>query len=354
LAGYNGNEGDADIYVLSAVYGSIANGTLANAYQPVFGGGTSDAFLAKYNTSGQKQWSTYYGGPGDEYGLLPFPFNYVYLPGGNGLSVAPDGNLFMIATTTSTQGIEKGCSPYPAVHKISFISQWQPSGNLLWSSYYDAELSTVCAGTGNNFYVGGTTVYDSLATPAALQTTMVPDKLTGLIARFTSTPTCPQRTFHVITNNNQLSVDSGYASYQWYGNGNLIAGANNNTYAVNTDTGLYYAVIADSCGCVYTSDTVHFPPTGITQTKAAGMDVMVYPNPGKGLYTVSGKVSNGINAIAYHITDVSGRVITQESLPVRGGIFNSALNLTSLANGLYFLHLESGNGSTVIKLVKGE
>jgi hypothetical protein len=350
ITGNNEDNEERDVYVAAYTqFGNVTNNTTSNAYQASFGGST-DMVLAKYNAMGVKQWSTYFGGPGVEPSNTSNNNRY-----NNNLSIAPNGNLFVVGNTNSTQGIQKGCSLYPATHHASFISQWQPNGYLLWSSYYDANLFSVCAGKGNNFFVGGGTSYDSLTTAGALQTMKVTGKTSGLIARFTTDINCLQRSFHIaVQNGNKLSVDSGYASYQWYGNGSAISGANGPSYTATVNTGNFFVTIADSCGCTYTSDTLNLQNTGITQANNAGMDITVYPNPSAGQYTLSGTLNTSGNVLGYIVTDVSGKTLVTSNIHVTSNTFTFHLDLSSLADGLYFLKIQSNSGKNVIKLMKGK
>ena len=54
----------------------------ADALQPASAGG-ADAFIAKFNSSGQRDWGTYFGGPANDYGLsvLADPLGKLYLAG---------------------------------------------------------------------------------------------------------------------------------------------------------------------------------------------------------------------------------------------------------------------------------
>lgn len=63
---------NGNVYLTGIVIGS---GSAANAiatatsYQPTYGGGSADAFLAMFNSSGLRQWGSYYGGFGVERAL---------------------------------------------------------------------------------------------------------------------------------------------------------------------------------------------------------------------------------------------------------------------------------------------
>ena len=60
------------------------------AHQTTIGGGY-DAYLVKFNSSGQRQWGTYYGGSGSEYGLS--------------CTTDATGNVYLAGQTSSNTGI---------------------------------------------------------------------------------------------------------------------------------------------------------------------------------------------------------------------------------------------------------
>jgi hypothetical protein len=93
------------------------------AWQPVFGGGDNDAFLASFDSAGNRNWSTYYGGTGDEYAFgCSFDGKGVIMAGqttspngianprgwqpmGGGLEDYANGFIAKFADTTHTAGV---------------------------------------------------------------------------------------------------------------------------------------------------------------------------------------------------------------------------------------------------------
>src|SRR5690606_14503092 len=76
---------------LTGTSASSNNISSANSYQPTNNGGGADAFLAKFDTTGTRIWSTYFGGERDEYGT----------------AIAFDAltNIYLAGRTNSTTGI---------------------------------------------------------------------------------------------------------------------------------------------------------------------------------------------------------------------------------------------------------
>ncbi|RYE00303.1 MAG: hypothetical protein EOP54_00540 [Sphingobacteriales bacterium] len=70
------------------------NGIASSGYQNTHNEGNYDAYLVKINSAGVRQWGTYYGGTGGDYG-----FN---------CAVDATGNVFLCGHTTSLTGIASG------------------------------------------------------------------------------------------------------------------------------------------------------------------------------------------------------------------------------------------------------
>ncbi len=97
----------------------------AVAHQTVNGGGP-DAFLVKFNSSGVRQWGTYYGGIGNEYGYscVTDATGNVYFTGDTGSNTGT-----VIATAGAHQTIHGGGPD-------AFLVKFNSSGVRQWGTYY--------------------------------------------------------------------------------------------------------------------------------------------------------------------------------------------------------------------------
>ncbi|GDX50158.1 hypothetical protein LBMAG26_10170 [Bacteroidota bacterium] len=132
----------------------------AGAHQTVFAGGPggNDAFLVKFNSSGVRQWATYYGG--SEYDM--------------GISCAVDasGNVYMIGQTASTSGIATTGAHETTVND-GFLVKFNSSGVRQWGTYFEGNGNACTTDASGNVYIVGLTNSTSgIATAGAHQTVM--------------------------------------------------------------------------------------------------------------------------------------------------------------------------------------
>lgn len=136
--------------------GALASMATAGAYQPEYGGGGSDLFLAKFQEDGNLVYSTYYGG-GNEDGDI----NNLR---STRLTIDSQDNVYLNGITYSSNGI---ASPNTFKESISgnqtydcFIAKFNSSGNRLWGTYYggdEDELNTSSFIFDSDIYLCGTT-----------------------------------------------------------------------------------------------------------------------------------------------------------------------------------------------------
>lgn len=183
----------AAIAVDSAGNAYVAGGTMstdfpvtAGAYQTHFGGGDGnlsadgDAFLAKFNATGQLQWSTYLGGAGDE--------------GASAIALDASGNVFVAGATTSanfpvtagayqtrfggaTRAVVDSDGYFTVPFGDGFVAKVDAGGAHLLAATYlggtldDAILAMAFDGTGNVWVGGGTNSSNFPVTAGAFQKT---------------------------------------------------------------------------------------------------------------------------------------------------------------------------------------
>jgi hypothetical protein len=134
------------------------------SHQPVFGSGTTDAFLAKFSATGQRVWSTYYGGSNPDYGH----------------AIAIDGAyLYMCGLTYSNTGMSTIGSYQPVLTSYggntgnAFLVKWDTAGHRQWSTYYGAGTtsgSSVVVDQNHDIYLtGGTNAPADISTAGSHQ-----------------------------------------------------------------------------------------------------------------------------------------------------------------------------------------
>ena len=144
-------------------------------------GGSFDGFLAKFDSSGIQQWGTYYGGNQQDYFWACF--------------VDATGNVLAAGGSESSNGISTTGSyqPYNAGIDDAILVKFLPSGQLLWGTYYggsDVDLAReIAIDINNNIYVvGQTSSTNNIASPNAQQDTLGGGEADGFLVKFEDCP----------------------------------------------------------------------------------------------------------------------------------------------------------------------
>ena len=131
-------------------------------HQSSYGGGSSDAFLTKYNSSGTRQWVTYFGGSSSDGGLT--------------ISVDNGGNPVLSGTTSSTTSISSAGSFQNSLKGVSdsFTAKFNTNGIRQWSTYYgglgnDEGNANAIDASGNIYVTGQTQSASEFATVGSHQ-----------------------------------------------------------------------------------------------------------------------------------------------------------------------------------------
>lgn len=146
-------------------------------------GGIFDAFLVKFNTNGIRQWGTYYGDSGSDFGMscATDALGNVYLAGKGDVSTGT-----VIATASSHQPTFGGLED-------AFLVKFNSSGVRQWATHYGGtgtDNGYFCVTDAqNNVYLSGFTDCTNtlvIATPGSHQTTYGAGGLDAFIVKFNS------------------------------------------------------------------------------------------------------------------------------------------------------------------------
>lgn len=153
----------ANLFIAGYTSSTISIST-SGSHQVNFGGGTYDAFIAKFDTSGFRQWGSYYGGTGfDDPGYS---------------DVDTSGNFYITGITTSTNAISTG-GAYQTTNAggtyDAFLVKFNNNGVRQWGTYYgssddDEGYSCDTDLSGNIYFTGMTTSSVSISTSGVHQT----------------------------------------------------------------------------------------------------------------------------------------------------------------------------------------
>lgn len=87
-----------------------------------------------------------------------------------------------------------------------------------------------------------------------------------------------------------------------------------------------------------------------TYTGSRKLDCVLFPNPGAGLFTLDYLAEHNDKLIV-SVSDMAGRVLSSQDWAVTGGQNMLPLNLSTYAKGIYFVKVDSKEGSASIKTV---
>jgi hypothetical protein len=271
---YGGSQLDRGLSTTTDVFGNVylsgqtasLNGiATSGAHQSTYGGGTWDAFLVKFDSSGLRLWGTYYGGSSSEQGFACATDDF--------------GNVYLSGQTSSLNGIATSGahqSTYGGGWDDAILVKFNSSGYRLWGTYYggsDLDVAWGCStdSSGSIFLAGHTYSMDSIATSGAHQSTYGGGSSDAFLIKFNE---CQYFTANILTpqgihfcsgSGDSLLLEANIAAgsqYQWLSNNLPITGATNYQYYAK-QTGDYSVLIVDTNGCRDTSmlKTIsHFEP----------------------------------------------------------------------------------------------
>ena len=128
-------------------------------------------------------------------------------------------------------------------------------------------------------------------------------------------------------------------SYQWYLDGNLIAGETNQTIEA-LQNGDYTVETTDANGCSAISSLVTISSIGISEIKNS-IKASMFPNPTTGMFEIIIEL-DAKQEYKLLVTDVLGRVVIMETISSTNH-FAKQYDLTDKANGVYNISIQSSS-----------
>ena len=262
---------------------------IKNAFQTSFGGGSTDAFIAKFNATGSLIFSTYLGGKSFDYGTS--------------ISVDSAGNSYVTGFTESTDFPTKNTfsSTLEGDFSNAFVAKFDPFGSLIYSTYFGGNASSgsgIAVDSSGNSYITGSAEPTNFPPKNAFQTTFEGDNSrNAFVAKFNATGGLVFNTYFGGNNSAGafgIAIDSADNSFiigttfkstflddneSFVAKFNSTGGLDFSTFLGSTYFASEFGIAVDSAGnsfIIGTTDSPNFPTKNAFQTTfSGGLDVFL-------------------------------------------------------------------------------
>ncbi len=281
-----------DYLFISGKTESDAGIATSGVFQESYGGGYGDNFLVKFSTDGSREWGTYYGSGLQE--------GYGYL------EVDDSGYIYLAGTTTSTSGIATAGVPQPSFgggSGDSYIVKFDDTGARQWCTYFGGEgmdeiRSLSLDMSGNLFFAGITGSTTGVATSGAYQPTFHGIPFDGVVGkiRFELPPILGPDTVCI---GDMVIFGNATAYGQW--------SVSDTSIAVMDSVSIYTAQMTTlSVGIVTITYTVgeHFVTKGI----------VVFPLSDAGIISGSDSLCTGVSEVFTTSADTGGIWLSSDTM----------------------------------------
>ncbi len=148
---------------------------------------------------------------------------------------------------------------------------------------------------------------------------------------------------------NVIACSEATGTYQWFLNGTAIGGATAQNYTAVANGN--YVVVIEKGGCFFTSNTLPFTVTAITNVNPSAISMVVSPNPTTNTAVLRFKAAQRASA-SITIADAKGSTVyTNQFNVLANENVNKSIDVSTLANGVYTMRIQLDKKQYVKKLV---
>ena len=308
---------------LTGTTSSSINIASPGAYQTSLTG-SNNVFIASFNFSGARLWSTYFGGEATD----------------EGYNIATDGfgNIFTCGKTNSAMGIATigayqtaRSGPYDC-----FLNKFTSSGALVWSTYFGGETydwaNSIAINSSNDIYLTGTTKSQSLAvTAGAYQSTYSGSLNDAFMAKFNSNGSINWASYL-----GTAFIDVAYGAATYTNGAVYFCGVTSGGAGVGPlcTAGAYQTTYGGGSYDGFVTRFIDGGAIGIKENNLVNQNMKIYPNPNSGIFTIETNINTQIC-----IYDVLGNLILKQTT----NNTKTILDITNYKSGIYFVKVLEGN-----------
>ena len=203
-----------------------------------------DTYIAKFDSNGNLQWGTYYGGEGRD--------------AANRVTIDRYDNILFTGITYSKQGIATSCAHQDTLADVggsyygdAFIAKFSASGNIVWGSYYgNASVDQGIGITINSInealitgFTDGGKKYVNMLSPNYYNTLGQSVFLAEFSERTLTTPAIKTNGAITFCPNDSVILTASTGKKYFWTNGDTTESV------IIKQEGSYYAIVTDTNGC---------------------------------------------------------------------------------------------------------
>jgi hypothetical protein len=282
---------------------------------------------------------------------------YLWNTGATGANVSDTPNNSIVYSVVGTNSLT-GCSVTLASQMV--VVNETPS-ILIYSN-----KPAICAGQSANLSAMGATTYTWSNNATTGMITVSPNATTTYTVLGSNAFNCVGTAVQqiIVNQNPTITVSSnatnpaqickgeavtltgnGAVTYSWAASSLFIVSPQAIINPMTTTTYTVYGANSNGCTGMTTIEQVVAECTGINEATSGISGVSIFPNPTTGIFIVE---LNNNAAKTVQVSDLTGRVVMTGS----SNTDKVNVNISSLANGIYYVKIQSNNAVETIKVVK--